>query len=299
VALGTAILGIIPIWSAKTTGDWRLTPRALYTRDYLPYDKPGFGVDKTPPARPLSPANRFTYEGFFKEHVRHTPANLPRIALDRLGVIAKEQWSGPRLILVPFVLLGLFVMNVQVAFALACSIALFAGYLSYGHWSQWTLYYFEAMPVLSMLTALGIWKTVVWLRSRTAVAGAAIASTPARPVLIAMLPLLVLTGYELHDARFKRQRAAAWDTAFRELIDKLPMRAVVVFVHAAPRIGPHSAVVANSPDLADDPIWIVNDLGPRNAELMRVAGGRVPLAFYEDSGKIEIDRSLITAPAAK
>ena len=39
-------------------------------------------------------------------------------------------------------------------------------------------------------------------------------------------------------------------------------------------------------------MWIVNDLGPRNAELMAVAGKRVPIAFYEDDQRFEVDRSL-------
>ena len=38
--LGTMILGIIPLWSAETTGDWRLSPVVLYQRDYLPRLRP-------------------------------------------------------------------------------------------------------------------------------------------------------------------------------------------------------------------------------------------------------------------
>ena len=59
------------------------------------------------------------------------------------------------------------------------------------------------------------------------------------------------------------------------------------------RLGPHASVVANSPDIENERIWIVNDLGKRNPELMRVAGNRVPLAFYEDGQRIEVDRSLL------
>src|SRR5262249_48141913 len=116
MALGTAMLAIIPVWSAKTTGDWRLTPQTLYTRDYLPYDKPGFGVDKTPPARKLLPVNEITYRGFYGEHVDHTVANLPRIAYERLRAIAREDWHGMRVALVPFALVGLFTMSAEVAF---------------------------------------------------------------------------------------------------------------------------------------------------------------------------------------
>jgi len=292
VALGTLLLGVIPLWSAETTGNWRLTPEALYTRDYLPFDKPGFGVDSTPPARALAPPNRFTYLGFFDEHVKHTPARLPRIALERLGVIAHDEWSGPRLVLVPFVVIGAFAMNAAAGFALVCSFALFAGYLSYGHWSHWTLYYFEATPVLSLIAALGLWRAVDWIRARAG-------RTPAesrwygRALVVAAVPLVLLAAYELRDFRRQRERAAAWDLAFRNLLDHLPMKEAVIFVHYAPRVGPHAEVVTNSPHLADDPIWIVHDLGARNAELMRYSGPRIPLAFQEDGGKIEVDRSLL------
>jgi hypothetical protein len=57
--------------------------------------------------------------------------------------------------------------------------------------------------------------------------------------------------------------------------------------------------VANSPHLANEAVWIVNDLGPRDAELLRYSGLRIPLDFYVASGKIEIDRALIAASATK
>ena len=86
---------------------------------------------------------------------------------------------------------------------------------------------------------------------------------------------------------------AAWDISFHEMIEHLPMPAAVIFVHYAPRLGPHSLEVGNSPTLSSDPVWVVNDLGPRDAELMKFAGNRIPLIFQEDGGSVEIDRSLL------
>ena len=290
--VGIAILGILPLWSARTTGNWRLAPLALYNRDYMPYDKPGFGVDSTPPRQALSPVNRFTYVGFFDAHVEHTPANLPRIAWERLAQIAHDEWSGPRLALVPFVLLGLFSLGTAGAFALACSGALFVGYMFYGHEAQWTLYYFEGLSVLSLLAALGISAALDWARER-----ASIARSPSRlftqPIVLASAALMLLTGIELHARRLIQQRNAGWTLAFEERLSQLPKHPKVVFVHYGPRIGPHAAVVTNSLDLADDPIWIVNDLGDRDAELMRYAGPRVPLAFDEDRLEFRVDRRLL------
>jgi hypothetical protein len=281
VVLGTAVLCVIPFWSARTTGDWRLTPQQLYTHDYLPYDKPGFTVDRTPPARPLSPVNNYTYVGFFGEHVKHTPARLPAIALDQLRVVAHDEWSGARLILVPFVLLGLTAMSAEVAFALACAVALFVAYLGYAHWSHWTLYYFEGLPVLSVITALGVWKALGQLRSD-------------RRVRLGAVGLLaLLSAHELRVWHHSHAVGAAARVAFHQMLSELPMRTAVVFVHYAPRLGPHASIVANSPHLAEDPIWIVNDLGSRDAELMRFSGPRIPLAFYEDDERLEIDRALL------
>jgi dolichyl-phosphate-mannose-protein mannosyltransferase len=290
VALGCCFLAIIPFWSTMTTGDWRVTPLSLYTRDYLPYDKPGFGLDTTPPALALQPVNRFTYVGFRDLHVRHTRANLPRIAWDRLSAIARDEWSGARLILVPFALIGLFAMNASLWVALAGLFVLFACYLAYGYWAPWTLYYLEGIPILSVIAALGIWSVIDRIGKRREDTWPV-----ARPIAIAAGALALLAGYETVTWRGNHRKDAVWDTAFRELLGKVPVRSAVIFVHYAPRIGPHLNVVANSPDLSADSTWIVNDLGPRNAELLRYAGGRMPLAFYERDMRIEPDTSLTRA----
>jgi hypothetical protein len=179
-------------------------------------------------------------------------------------------------------------------FALACSGALFAAYLFYGHQAQWTIYYFEGLPILSVLAALGISASIEWARGRSSSRSLA---TPRlgfpRLVALAIAPLILLTAWELHAWRLIRQRNAAWSRGFEQLLSQLPKHPVVMFVHYAPRIGPHASVVTNSPTLLDDPVWIVNDLGDRDAELMRYAGSRVPLAFDEDSLKIEVDRRLL------
>jgi len=293
-ALGTLMLGVLPLWSAETTGNWRVTPQALWTKQYLPFDHPGFGVDTTPPARPLLAVNRDTYLSFYKYHVDHTPAHLPRIAFERLSAIARGEWSGPRLVLVPFVLVGLFAMNAAVGFALGSALLLFAAYLSYGHWAEWTLYYFEGLPVLSVLAALGLWRGYDWLLARGTTS-----VVLRRAGGLAAAGVVLLAAYELETWRFNRVRMASYDVAFRQLLDKLPMHGAVLFVQYAPRIGPHSNVVQNSPDLRDDPIWVVNDLGARDTALMRYAGPRIPLKFYEDGGKIEVYRSLLRPTTAR
>ena len=44
LVVGGSVLTLIPLWSANTTGDWTLTPLALYTRrTYIPWDHPVLG----------------------------------------------------------------------------------------------------------------------------------------------------------------------------------------------------------------------------------------------------------------
>lgn len=241
--------------------------------------------------------NRFTFLGFRNEHVRHTLANLPSIALERLGVIAHDEWSGPRLALVPFVVLGLFAMNASVCFGLACSLALFAGYLSYGHWAHWTIYYLEGIPILSVVAALDLSRVLTLVRARhdDARLDALGFGKITRALAMTAAALVALAAFETVQWRGKHQQNALWDAAFQELLDKVPMRSAVIFVHYAPRLGPHLNVVANSPHLFGDSTWIVNDLGARNAQLLQYAGARVPLAFYERDMHIEVDRQLDAA----
>jgi hypothetical protein len=281
LALGTLVVGIIPLWSRMTTGSWTLTPQALYTQRYIPFDKPGFGADSTRPSEPLAPPQREVYDEFFAAHVRHVPANLPRIAWERLREISSAEWTNARIILVPFALFGLFSLVAPVSFALWCALALFVAYLSYGHAPAWTLYYLEATPVIAVITALGI-------------ARAASASVPLRKTAFAVLGILTIIS--VRRARTEHLEAANFDRAFRAAVDRLPTRALVIFVHYSPKLQAHANIVTNSSNLDEEPVWIVHDLGERNRELMRFAGARVPVAFYEDGGRFELDRSLLSTP---
>lgn len=289
MALGSAILGLIPLWNAKTTGDWKLTPLTLYSREYLPYEKPGFGVDRTRPARLLNPVNAITYAEFYWEHEQHTLKNLPRTIAERLKSLAVNEWSNTRVILAPFVVAGLVGLTAEAAFALVCSAMVFVVYLSYGHFAGWTLYYFEAMPILSLLAALGIWRVVDWLARRT----------PAVPKLrVALLAgmtvvLVVITVGHAKGWREVRAERSAWYRIFDSKLAALPPGPKVIFVRYTPKMQPHPHVVRNSPTLAEDPVWIVNDLGDRNRELMRHAGPRVPLIFDETSFEFTLARDLV------
>jgi hypothetical protein len=192
-------------------------------------------------------------------------------------------------LLVPFVIVGLLSMSGEIVFALACAFALFAAYLTYGHWVHWTLYYFEGLPVLAAITAVGIWKTLMRIR----------AMPVARLSALAVALLAMVAAYDLRAERSLRVDETEWDRGFRDLVSRLPLPAAVIFVHYDPAGISQPSVVTNSPHLDEDAVWIVNDLGARNKELMKYAGPRVPFNFYVATSKIELAPDLVPPPSPK
>ena len=61
-----------------------------------------------------------------------------------------------------------------------------------------------------------------------------------------------------------------------------PAKPAIVFIHYTPRSAQHISVVVNYPDLNAAPVWVVHDLGPRNAELRKLAPNRASFDFDED-----------------
>ena len=95
VAVGTAVLAILPLWSARTTGDWRVSPVAVYMRDYMPFDRPHFGYDSTPPRRTPPPDLAFVNASLDSVQRAHTLAAVPQIAKERAGFLALQSWWEP------------------------------------------------------------------------------------------------------------------------------------------------------------------------------------------------------------
>ena len=291
---GTAIVAILPVWNVRTTGKWTESPAALYRRDYLPFDKPGFGLDTTPPALSLSPVNVDVYTEFAPEHQGYTLGRLPAAALARLRVLATAEWGGWRLALIPFVLIGLATASAELWFAIACAASLFAAYLSYGHSPRWTLYYFEALPVAAFCAANGAATCLRWIRQWKPAHTFARAADWAPVALVGLLTLgSVATWRRAHI------KDAAYDTWFKSAVAAAPFRGVVVFVRYAPEQHPHSTVVTNSNTLATDRVWVAIDDPARNVAVLRAAGGRVPLLFEEKGTTLSVYRSLVDSMTAR
>ena len=291
---GAAVVAILPLWSKQTTGKWTESPLTRYQRDYLPFDKPGFGLDTTPPALHLSPINADVYAEFVGEHRGYTIRRVPSAALMRLRSLGIGEWETWRVALVPLAVIGLVTASAELWFALACAAALFVGYLSYGHYYGWTLYYFDAIPVAAFCIANGAATCIRWVKSRW----------PSRALVYALgwgVPavLIVLALTTMKTWRRKHIDNAAFDAAFNASVARAPFQGVVVFVRYAPDLHPHATVVTNSATLETDRVWVAIDDSLQNAAVLRAANGRVPLLFEEKGTVLRVHESLLRSMAAQ
>ena len=273
VGVGVVVLAILPLWSARTTGNWRLSPIEKYRQDYLPFDKIGFTPDTSAPRRAVGPVLKTTYDYFLSARKEQRIETLPHIIADRVVQLTIAFFQGPRLPLLPFAIAGLFLMNGALQFALASAVVLFLAHLPYAHWAPWTVYYLEITPLVAALTAVGIWRA---LRR--------VAFSEASMPLGAVCILAVLVVFAIPTVgHWRRDHGirGALDRAFAAELRKLPAHSIV-FIRYSPRVAQHMANVFNYPDLNAAPVWVVHDLGPRNEELRRLAPDRKSFDFEED-----------------
>lgn len=293
-AVGAVVVSILPIWNLETTGKWRESPVALYTRDYLPFDKPGFGFDSTPPALPLSPLNAEVYAENQRHHVGYSLKRVPSAAAERLRAVASDEWAGWRIALVPFVLIGIAAASAELWFAVACAVALFVAYLSYAYYAGWTLYYLEAMPVLAFCAANGVAACWRWIQRRAPSRALARALPWGASAALAALTVAALVTW-----RHKHIYYARYDTAFYATVATAPFKGMVVFVRYDPKRMPHTNLVGNSATLETDRVWVAMDDPANNAAVLRAANGRVPLLFEENGGRVSVYESLLKSIAVE
>jgi 4-amino-4-deoxy-L-arabinose transferase-like glycosyltransferase len=284
--VGCVVLLILPLWSARTTGDRGLTPIALYTRDYLPFDKPGFTTDTSPPKRPLSPVVKSLYDDFRAHRERQSLSNLPRTVAERFASIAGDLFRGTQLILIPFFAIGLVFMSKELRLALISVGVLFVFYLPYAHDAPWTLYYLEIAPAIAAITASGIWHALVRV-----VRGVVIQRhVDRRPKLGSALVAIVLATFAIPTLaywRLQHKETSGARVAFEQAVAQLPSSKSIIFVRYANRPH-HLSLVYNSPDPQTAPVWVVHDLGERNKELVHLALDRTAYVF--DEGAMEFRR---------
>ena len=295
MALGAAMLLVIPLWSRETIGTARETPYALYSRMYFPWDAPGFGLDSTPPQRALPADMQLITTVNRESHLAYVPAALPHVLWKRAARVAKDVWGAPRTILALFAIVGLGAVSAEIGFGLATLGMLLLAYLWFNHSAGWSIYYAEGHPVLMLITALGLWRVLQWCapggeRSAETRDVASPARTP-RPMVAAMALVFTIFMVDFtrhivanaHEASMERE---SYQGAFQQAIAQIPDAKSIVFVRYAPEHNPHLSLLYNEPDLADARHWIVYDRGADNARLVRAAPGRAAYIFDEPRHEI-------------
>jgi hypothetical protein len=283
--VGIGIVGVMPIWSAKTTGNWRDNPYALYSKIYFPFDVLGFGLDTTPPTRTLPPDMQNFIKALGTTHKTHTVARLPRTLYDRWYVMYSDAFHGLRLAFVLFAIASLFTLTSEAWFAIGSSLLLTLCYLAYAHPANWNLYYLEITPLFPFLSACGIW--TVWLalgrRGEAARRSMLRTTTPHAAISAAILVVVLLVPARAEVVRVHREQyqRRSYHAAFANAVAHLPSARTIVFIRYDARHDLNKSLIANQADLGHARNWFVYDRGAEDAKLIAMAPDRVPYVFDE------------------
>jgi hypothetical protein len=271
-------LTIVPVvllnflWQERTLGSWFSNPYAEYTRQYFPFDKPGFGVDLSPPLRTLAPEISWVGQQFIAIHAAHQPQALPAILFKRVWAVLTLLGSRWRSFLILLFLAGAFAgvsrrgdspARGPTRFALASCLLLMLGYLTFAHPPEWIIYYAEIYPVFFFIAAAGLFHV-----------GQSVLKLDTAALRSAFLIFLLLVTPKLYldvrSARWAHQtdsRPEFYRNAARALAT-IPDRAAVVFVHYPPNHDQHVSLITNTPDYRTARLWLVYDRGAGNARLL-------------------------------
>jgi hypothetical protein len=287
VLVAITILAIGPLWNQQTLGDWRRDPYSEYSRVYFPFDKPGFGVDPTPPLRPLPPEIAAVGEWSRQVHRSYVPAAVPAALLERVLEILKWCADGWRLALGVLVLGGMLRARAAEAMGLASIGVVLLAYLSFAHPPAWVVYYVEVLPVFYFLGARELGRVLHKLSGRgEAISGRWPASTANASLAIAIL-LLPLGISDLLRVRGAIDQRNAFHRAAQSALAGLPPGKAIVFVSYPPLHNPHLAFTRNEPDLSGAPMWVVYDRGAGNAALRALAPDRAAYRLNAETMKVE------------
>ncbi len=278
MAAGTAVVALLPIWAVSTTGSWTTTPVGLYTAQYMPWDRIGFGLDSTPPLRAGPPdMGSFTQE-FAELHRKFTPMGALRTAVTRARRLSYDAWGGAGALALFLALAGLGRLDRRLALAVGQASGLLLLYAFYSHNERWNVYYLEALPVFSLMPVLGLY----WLDNRAVAGGPPRTSGLVAAGGFALMALMAAAAMQ----EFRWVGAGTQPYLRLRSAASTASAPAVVFVRRKPNHSPHVQLVENVPDMSAAPIWLAHDLGERNAQLLRLTGDRRAYLFDEATGTL-------------
>ena len=272
---GIALLGVGLVWNQQTLGDWRTDPYSLYSRTYFPFDKPGFGIDPTPPLRPLPP-ELLPMDAWSREvHEVYGPSAVPVAFAERVLALLAMYSFGWRFAIGALLVGSLIRARGPARFALVASVSLFIAYLAFAHPPGWVVYYLELLPALHFLAAIGLMRLLGQSSERALDATVDLSAAVARSSALAAALLLPLCLTDLWRVRAAIDVRNAFHRRAEEVIRAAPSNSIV-FVRYAPSDNPHLAVTRNEADLASARAWVVYDRGADDKRLLALAPDRKP-----------------------
>jgi hypothetical protein len=268
-------------------------------RDYMPFDRPHFGYDSTPPRRTPPPDLAFVNASLDSVQRAHTLAAVPQIARERWKYLSMQSWWEP----IPqtgFALLGLALAPAAALVGAVTALIVFVGYLAHPTWPTWTIYYMETAPVFAFYAVCGFAVLLRKLaREREREWSWSAAPSAALALLVALVCTLPMIRIEMRFDRNQHLGNANFPRRFAVAIAQMPPKSILFVRHAKWHEG-HWSLVTNEPDFAAARTWIAYDRGDSlNAELLRRAPERTAFLFDEARPSIGLYQPVVTASSER
>lgn len=276
--LAVTIVGVLPLWSQVTTGDWRKTPYSLYTSQYMPWDRMGFGLDSTPPSRAGPPDMERHADIYRALHRGFGPWSMAQDTARRFVRVWTDVWGHGAILAVVLAACVFLSPPAGLALVAAQAALLVILYGFYSHPLDWNVYYFEAVPVLCLLPIAGI----VTLSLKAAPANDHSRMRVTAAACFALVAL-VATSSTLAFAEVTRRGYAQRILAAALAQVDGP---AVVLVHRDSTRSVHNPLVVISPSMSTERVWLAHDLGPRNERLLGRVPNREAFLYDEQSGSL-------------
>lgn len=270
--LGIAICSLVPYWSWRTIGSATRMPYSEYSREYFPWDMPGFVRDTSAPRRMLPPDYVLLARATGVNYIDHRAARIPEYLVRRSARMASDatgHWASPAWILAP---IGLMLVGGSTAiFVFSSALLLFAAYTLMPHTPEWTIYYLELFPLVAAAAAYAFARA-----TRTGIRSIALLAN------VAFVALVVGNVTHWPEQRRYKSIPSARQRMAQVLLRELPDPRAVVFVRRDERLSPHFTLwdMLGPPDKT--PTWVVRDLGlVANQQLLTHAEGRAAYILDE------------------
>jgi 4-amino-4-deoxy-L-arabinose transferase-like glycosyltransferase len=289
------VIGLLPLQNVATGGPWWELPYGRYTREYLPFDHMGLGLDDRAPTRTRPPDIERLAQAFATFHKDYTVARVPAALVARTRVFFADLAGNAALLAFVLALAGVVAGPGAVRFAAGSAVALFVVHLAYAHPPQWSIYYAEALPVGAATVAVGATALATLLARRFSpgepAQRAALLTTLA--AVIAIWPLQERVAETRLNLEVAREPLVGFEAATAAIHEP-----AVVFVRYALGHRMHRSLIRNPDDYATALIWTAYDRGDDNARLMAVAGNRAAYIYDERWMRLERPDGSIVAVVA-